>query len=131
MNVADNLRWAGHNSDAIAYYRQGREQALEEMTAEPQSAELRSLFAYFCARLGDRPRAQQEIGEAVNLAPGDSGILRFAVLTYEALGQRDLAIGASHAMTAAQLKHLQREPDLADFCQDPRFTQQMIDKGGR
>lgn len=131
MNVGDNLRWGGHKSEAVSYYGRGRELTLAQMTAEPKAAGVRALFAYFSVRLGDGTRAEQEIKQAVNSAPGDSDVLRFAVLTYEALGERGLAVEASRGMTPAQLKELTREPDLADFSRDPRFTQQMIDKGGQ
>ena len=131
INVADNLRWAGRNSEATSYYKRGREQTLADMTADPKAADLRAMFAYFSMRLGDRTRAEQEIKEALNSAPSDSDVLSFAVHIYEALGERGLALEAARGMTAAQLKNLTRENDLADFSRDPRFTQQMTDKGGQ
>ena len=131
MNVADNTRWAGHASEALPYYRKARELAMAEMTSEPRSADARAFFAYFAARLGDKARAEQEIKQAINLEPGNNEVLRRAVMTYEALGERDFAIGALQGITLLELKHLTQQPDLAEFCQDPRFKQQMIDKGGQ
>jgi tetratricopeptide (TPR) repeat protein len=130
-NIADNLRLAGQKSEAMAYYRRALDEALAELAAESKAADVRGTFAYICARLGDRVRAEQEIKQAINSAPDDSDVLRSAVVTYEALGHRGLAIEASRGISAAQLKHLIREPDLADFSRDPRFMQQMIDKGGQ
>ncbi|HUI83029.1 MAG TPA: tetratricopeptide repeat protein [Candidatus Binatia bacterium] len=131
MNIADNLRWAGHKADALPYYRKAQELARADIISDPKSEDARAFFAYFSARLGDRTRAEEEIREAINLAPGDNGILRFAVRTYEALGERDAAIDSMRGMSLAELKRLKREPDLADFCQDPRFIQWTIDKGGQ
>ena len=130
-NIADNLRLAGHKLEAMSHYHHASDEALAELTAESNAADVRGTFAYICARLGDRVRAEQEIKQAINSAPDDSDVLRSAVLTYEALGQRGLAIEASRGMAAAQLKHLTREPDLADFSRDSRFIQQTIDKGGQ
>jgi hypothetical protein len=39
------------------------------------------------------------------------------------LGQRDSAIGTLNRATPDLLRELNREPDLADFCQDIRFKQ--------
>ena len=130
LNLADDLRWAGHSSGAQPYYRQGRDLALEDITSHPGSADARAVYAYFLARLGDHDRADQEIKQALNLAPSETDLLRRAVLTYEAVGQHDQAITAAKRLTGAELKLLTREPDLADFCQDPRFKQLMADKGG-
>jgi len=131
INVADNTRWAGHPADARPYYIKARERAKGEMTLNPQAALARAYFAYFSARLGDKVRAAEEIKQAINLAPGDNELLRRAVLTYEVLGERDLAIETLRGITLAELRQLTQHPDLAEFCQDPRFKQQMIDKGGQ
>ncbi len=129
LNLADDLRWAGHAEEAKVYYRQAKDLAFAEMSIDPSSAGTRALYAYFWARLDNPERARQEISQAINLAPGDNDVLRLGVMTYEALGDRDLALETSRGMTTAELKLLIREPDLADFCRDPRFRQQMIDKG--
>jgi|SRR5215472_4952511 len=65
-NIADNLRWAGHQSEPLPYYGRARDIALADMAADPRDASMRALFAYLCARLGDRTRAEQEIKQAIN-----------------------------------------------------------------
>ena len=47
----------------------------------------------------------------------------FSVMTYEALGLRDLALAALNGATPELLRGLGREPDLADFLRDPRFKE--------
>jgi tetratricopeptide (TPR) repeat protein len=131
LNIADNLRWAGHRDAALPYYRKASDLAKAEMTLNPLSARPRANFAYFSAVLGDKARAEEEITQARNLAPGNNDVLRRAVLIYEILGERNLALEALRGLTSAELRELTRYPDLAEFCQDPRFKQQMIDKGGQ
>ena len=131
FNVADNLRWAGQVAAAKPYYRKAQELAKSEMTINPQAARARAYFAYFSAHLGDKPRAEDEIAQAISLAPGDNELLRRAVLTYEALGERERAIDLLPRFTPAELNRLTQHQDLADFCQDPRFKQLRIDKGGQ
>ena len=132
MNVADNLRWAGHPAKALPYYRKAREQARIEMTLNPQSARARAYFAYAAARLGEGQRAKEEIRQATNLAVGDTEILYCCALTiYELLGERELAIETFRGLTPAAWEELSHDPDLADFYRDPRVKQQMIDKGGQ
>jgi serine/threonine-protein kinase len=131
LNLADDLRWAGRPEEAKVYYGKAKDMAFAEMTLDPGSAAARALYAYFWARLGDPVRARQEISQAINFAPGDNEVLRRGVMTYEATGDRELALETSQGMTAAELKLLIREPDLADFCRDSRFTQQIAEKGGQ
>jgi eukaryotic-like serine/threonine-protein kinase len=130
-NVADNVRWAGHSADALPYYRRGLNATLAAITSEPHEAWPRALFAYFSARLGDETRAEQEIKEAVNLAPDDTDVLVKAIVTYEVLGERDLGMEYLKGMSSEGLQEASQSPDLADFCQDPRFQEEVRKKGAK
>ena len=131
LNIADNLRWGGKKGEAKVQYQKAQDATLEDITAHPSDTFARALYAYSSAQLRDSKTAKREIKEAINLAPGDNNVLRIAVWTYEALGERDLALEASAGMTAGELKLLIKQPDLADFCHDPRFKQEIADKGGQ
>jgi len=131
LNVADNLRWAGHGAEARPYYTKARDRAKAEMTLDPQSARARAYFADSSARLADRERAKEEIKQAMNIAPTDSEILELALMTYESLSERNLAIEVLHRLTLADANNMTAVPDLADFYRDPRVKQVMIDKGGQ
>jgi len=54
-------------------------------------------------------------------------------LTYEALGERDLAIQVLKGATAETLRELDRQPDMADFRRDSRFKQLVVENsnGGK
>jgi hypothetical protein len=81
------------------------------------------VVAYIAARFGDRKRAEDEIAQALQLSPGETKVIRSAVLTYEALGQRDRAIQVLNTATPDLLRELDRQPDVADFSRDSRFRQ--------
>jgi tetratricopeptide (TPR) repeat protein len=105
--------------------------ALVELKDNPRLGLTRAYVACFAARLGDLKRAQDEIRQALQLSPGDNKVIRMAVLTYEALGQRDQAIQVLNGATPELFQELGRQPDLADFRRDTRFKQVVaqIDRG--
>lgn len=97
--------------------------ALAELRENPKLGYQRSFVAYIAARLGDRERAADEIGQALQLSPGENKVIRNAVLTYETLGQRERAMQVLEGATPEMLRELDRQPDLADFRQQLRFQQ--------
>jgi serine/threonine-protein kinase len=123
LNLADSNRHLGHAKESRAEYRKSIDLALRELVESPGSGYARAFVAYFAARLGDRKRAEDEIRQALRLAPGDNTVIRRAVLTYEVLGHRDEALAALRGATPDLVRNLSSDPDLADFCQDLRFRQ--------
>jgi len=121
LNTGDAARRLGLPGEATAAYRSAFTLAKAELTQNPRLGIPRAYAAYFEARLGDTERAAQDIAEALNFAPGDSKVLRRAVLTYEALGRRDDALAVLRQPTSELLRELDRHPDLAAFSADSRF----------
>ena len=117
----------GHLPAAKAAFQKGMDMALAELARNPREGYTHAFVAYFAARLGDKARAEQEIKQALELSPTDDKTIRRAVLTYEALGERDRAIEAlSHA--SPQLSDdMNHQPDLPDLRADSRF-QQLLSK---
>jgi len=66
--------------------------ALAALKENPRLGYDRGMVARIAARLGDRKRAEDEIAQALQLSPAETKVIRCAVLTYEAFGQRDQAI---------------------------------------
>lgn len=122
-NLADSNRRLGRVREANVAYRKAMNMALAALTENPRLGHHRAYVAYISARLGDRKRAEDEIAQALQLSPGETKVIRSAVLTYEALGERDKAMQALDGATPDLLRELDRQPDLADFSQDPRFRQ--------
>jgi serine/threonine protein kinase len=101
--------------------RRGLTFAEAELIKNPRSGFLRSCIAYLSARLGDRRRSQFEIAQALSIGPKDKQIEWMAMLTFEALGQRNDAIKLLESTSYAVLADVSRFPDLADLAQDSRF----------
>jgi serine/threonine protein kinase/tetratricopeptide (TPR) repeat protein len=123
LNLADAEWRLRHYQNARVSYRKAMALALNELNANPGLSRTRAFVAYFAARLGDTRRAEDEISQALQLTPGDNNIVRRAVLTYETLGQRERGLAVLDKATPELLRELDRQPDLADFCLDPRFQQ--------
>jgi Flp pilus assembly protein TadD len=126
-NLADSYRRLRRMPDARTAYRNAMGLALTDLAENPSQGYPRGFVAYCAARLGDRKRAEAEIRQALKSSPGSYQVIQNAVLTYEALGERDKAIAVLSAATPDLLRELERHPDLADFCRDPRF-QDLVSK---
>ena len=125
--LGDSASREGHLAEARMAFEKGMSLAMAELAANPNLGYLHAFLGYFAARLGDKSRAEQEIRLALQSSPGNDEVIRRAVLTYEALGERDHAIEVLSRATLPLLSELDRQPDLSDFRQDPRF-QQLIAK---
>jgi tetratricopeptide (TPR) repeat protein len=132
LNLADSSRRQGLATESLDAYRRGSELAQKELQDNPSSAVTRAYVGTFAARLGDGTRGQQEIEQALHLAPREKMVIRRAVLTYEMLGNRARALQIAAAATAGLLRELDRHPDLADFREDRRFKElkEKREKGG-
>lgn len=97
--------------------------AADRRAADEKRARGHAFAAYFGARLGDSASAEQELQKALALSAADDKVIRVAVLTYEALGQRDRAIAVLNGASSQLLQDLNRDPDLPDFREDARFQQ--------
>ena len=122
-NLADSYRRLGRVREANAAYRGAMDLAMKTLKENPRLGYPRGYVAYIAARLGDRNRAEDEIAQALQLSPGETKVIRHAVLTYEVLGQRDRAIQVLEGAPSDLLHELDRQPDLADFRRDSRFRQ--------
>lgn len=132
MNLGDSTRRAGRAAESEQYYRKAMDSALNDLQNNPRSGRTRAYVGYLEARLGDRLRGQQEIEQALQLAPDDKVVIRRAVVTYEMLGRRDRALAIAETAPPDVLRELDRQPDLADFRLDARFRQLKAkrEKGG-
>jgi tetratricopeptide (TPR) repeat protein len=120
-NLADSYRRLGRSQEATTAYRKAMDLALAVLKQNPRLGYDRGFVAYISARLGNRRRAEDEIAQALQLSPSETKVIRNAVLTYETLGQRDRAIQVLDGAPLQLLRELDRQPDLAEFRQDPRF----------
>lgn len=132
MNLGDSCRRAGHAADSLRYYRDAKAEALKDLQNNPRNGRTRAYVGYLSARLGDTARGEEEIEQALQAAPGDSLVIRRAVVMYEMLDRRDRALTIAETAPRDVLRELDRQPDLADFRNDPRFRElrSRKEKGG-
>jgi tetratricopeptide (TPR) repeat protein len=131
LNLADAYRRSGRSTEAARAYRMGMDLTLAELTEDPRGGLTRAYVAYFAARLQDTSRAREEIAQALGLSPGDSMVVRKAVLTYVALGETDRALEILRTAPAVVVRELNRHPDLAEFRRDLRYQNLIASiKGG-
>ena len=123
LNVADASRRLGLAEESTAAYGRAMVLAKAELAQNPRLGLPRAYVAYFSARLGNRDAAVDDIGEAMKFSPGDSKVMRRAVLTYEALGMHAETFHVLDSANAGLTRELARHPDLAALAADPRFQQ--------
>jgi tetratricopeptide (TPR) repeat protein len=121
LNLGDAARRSGNHERAATAYRNALELARAQLAANPRLGLPRAYAAYFTARLNDLARAADDIAEAMKFSPGDTKVMRRAVLTYEAMGRRDDALQILARLGPGILGELARHPDLADLSGDVRF----------
>jgi serine/threonine protein kinase/tetratricopeptide (TPR) repeat protein len=123
LNVADASRRLGLAAESTAAYGKAMALAKSELAQNPRLGLPRAYVAYFSARLGNRDAAVDDIGEAMKFSPGDSKVMRRAVLTYEALGMHAETFRVLDSANPELTRELARHPDLTSLAADPRFQQ--------
>ncbi len=122
MNFGDSSRRLGHTRDAASAYKKVHALMVEHLQTDSASQLSRAYMAYSLARMGRTADAESEIGQALTFAKNDQQIVLCAVLTYEALRKRTLALRVAAMATPDVKKEIEHLPDLADFIADSRFT---------
>lgn len=128
MNLGDTYRRLGRVHESLAAYKRGKALAEAELKEDPHKSFARADLALFCARLGDRERAEFEIAQARQMAPEDGKVMRVAALTYEVLNQRPNTLKSLLYAPADILGELSRQPDLRQLQQDPGFVELVFKK---
>jgi len=106
--------------------RRGLDLAESEAAHDARNAVVLARLAYFCARLGDRRRAESEVARALQIAPNNAETRFAAALTYEALSQRKRTLEVLYSAPAEVLADLSRWPDVADLSKDASFQQLLV-----
>jgi Flp pilus assembly protein TadD/TolB-like protein len=122
-NLGDSYRRLGMTADAAVAYRGGRELAEAQLIRTPTDAALRVQAAYFALRLGEsRASVRRELLQSLNADPQNPAVIRRAVLCYEAMNDRDAAIGVLASAPPAIVTDILRHPDLQELRSDPRLA---------
>ena len=122
LNLANALRRTGRIQEARENYQRASELTRTALLLNPRDAASRARLAYSMVRLGTPGLAADEALQAVKLAPNDYYALYWSIMTLDALGRRVDAYSLLANASPQQLKDLRRQPDLAEFINDPQFT---------
>ncbi len=121
-NLGYTYRRLGRAKQARDAYSRGKSLAEQDLVNNPRKPSPRASLALFSAYLGDRLRAESEIGQALRMAHDDAKLMRSAVFTYEVLGKREEALDVLRNAPPTLLQELNREPDLQGLRSDKRFA---------
>ncbi|HLG97050.1 MAG TPA: protein kinase [Bryobacteraceae bacterium] len=123
MQLGNCYRRLNEPAEAVKAYRKGLEVSEIAISRNPRDAYMRSFVAYFCARLGDRARAESELAQALQLSSNAANLQWMAVATYEALGFRDRSLACLATAPGDLLADVGRWPDFAELQHDPKYVQ--------
>ena len=121
LNLATTLRRLGRLSESREHFRKANALARAELLLDPGSGAARAHLAYSMVSLA-MPGAADEALQATKLGGSDYSALFWSVMTLESLARRDDALAVLANVSYERLKGLSRQPDLADFTKDSRFT---------
>jgi tetratricopeptide (TPR) repeat protein len=118
------LKAPNRKGQAPGVFRKAIELARQELAADSTNQEVRRMLANDYARTNDQKRARETIETALKQAPKDADVQFRAVLVYEMLQDRKLAVEALKAALAARLlAKICADPGLEDLRRDPQFAQ--------
>lgn len=124
-NLGDAYRFTpGNEAKAADAYAKAIALAEQAMVAEPNDMRVRATLAVDLAKLGQAPRARQEMEKVLLARPGDTAIMLKAVFGYEALGDRSkaLEILGQYVKLKGPMEEIARDPLLAALRRDPGYA---------
>jgi tetratricopeptide (TPR) repeat protein len=124
MQLSIAQKRMGLHAQSEESIRQGLKMVEHRLVETPKNGDARAFLGYFCARLGQRDRAESEIAQALKLGPHQLDVIWMATETYEALGEREQALAVLRASAPPEmLDDLKRWPDMAELTADSRFIE--------
>jgi Tfp pilus assembly protein PilF len=121
LNVADAYAYLGKGTEATDYFRRAITIAEARLRDNLQNSGLRAILAYSLAQVGESSRARFEIEQALQHSPSDRTVRRYAVLTYESLGERDRAFEILRGSPSQVLEELEVSWGTQQMRRDPRY----------
>ncbi len=122
-NLADAHRQIpGNEEGAREAFQAAIRLVRNELSAQPEDADLRSQLALYLAKSGEKQEAMDEAARAGKLDQSPQ-VLATLVLVYEICGQREQALNAlTEALKKGHsLEEIKRDPDLLEMRKDPKY----------
>jgi tetratricopeptide (TPR) repeat protein len=121
LNLADAHVYAGRNTEAATYFRRAIASAEERLRINLQDSRERAILAYCLAHVEEAPRAKSEIEQALQHSSDDRTVRRYAVLTFESLGERERALETLRGSPLQVLEELEASWGTEQMRRDPRY----------
>lgn len=121
LNLADAHTYAGRNDEGRNYFRRAIASAEERLRINLQDSRERATLAFCLAQVGEVARAKSEIEQALQHLPDDRTVRRYAVLTFESLGQRERALEILRGSPRQVLEELEASWGTDQMRRDPRY----------
>ena len=125
-NLAEAYRYTPEQAaKAPETYRRAIQEIEKQLAFAPDDPDLLSYAAGYCAKVGDRGQALDEIGRAIGFAHGNSDVSFRAAVVYELTGSRERAMAAlADAIRGGySMDEIEKEPALRKLRQDHRYRQ--------
>jgi len=123
LNMADAHDQLNERPQALDFYRRSAARAEEVLKVNLRDSELRAIMAYCLAQTGQQQRAEFEMQQAMQDAPGNKNVRKYSILTYEILGQRDRALDLLREATPDLLGEMERGHVTEGMRRDPRYPE--------
>jgi tetratricopeptide (TPR) repeat protein len=124
--LGDSYRWTpDREKEAAAAFRRALSATDQQISVDPNDAQLWSRRAQYWSALGEHERAQKEIARALRYAPDNGQVLLRAAVVYEQAGRRDDAKRELKAAIGAgfSIKEIASAPPLRALLQDPEIAE--------
>jgi serine/threonine protein kinase/Flp pilus assembly protein TadD len=123
-NLGDSYRQVSSRaSNATSAYEKALQAATDELSVNPNNAEVLSGIALYDAHLGRKKDAETSIRKALSLSPKDSDVLFTSALVYEIIGNRNQALEAidQAVKSGFSIEDVEHEPELKALRSDPHY----------
>jgi tetratricopeptide (TPR) repeat protein len=121
LNMATAHTYLGRLDEARDYFRRAIASAEERLRVNLQDSTQRAILAYCLAHTGESARARFEIEQALQHAPDERAVQRYAVLTFERLGDREQTLNALKDVSRDVLEELEASFGTEQLQKDPRY----------
>jgi tetratricopeptide (TPR) repeat protein len=121
LNLATVYTYLGRHEEARDFFERAIASAEERLRVNLQDSGQRAILAYCLAHTAEAARARFEIEQSLQHSPDDRTVRRYAVLTFERLGLRDLALETLRGASRQVLEELEASFGTDELRRDSRY----------
>jgi serine/threonine protein kinase/tetratricopeptide (TPR) repeat protein len=123
FTIADLYDYLGKREKALEYFKRTEARIEQTLRTNLRSSGFRAILAYCLVQTGESERAMFELDQALHSYPKDKNVQKYAVLTYEALGQRAKTLEVLRSVHKDVLEDIERARGSQELRKDPKFAE--------